>query len=65
MDIIGPKSLLSGQETEVRFRDAAQLYTQGESLDALLLYIAIAGLKHAGVSCLIKLVYISFVRHIN
>lgn len=51
MDIIGPKSLLSGQETEVIFRDSAQLYTQGESMDTLRLYIALAGLQHAGVSC--------------
>lgn len=48
MDIIGPKSLLSGQETEVLFRDAAQLYTHGESMDTLRLYIALAGLQHAG-----------------
>ncbi|XP_011201063.2 complex I assembly factor ACAD9, mitochondrial [Bactrocera dorsalis] len=48
MDIIGPKSLISGQETEVLFRDSAQLYTQGESVDTLRLYIALAGLQHAG-----------------
>ncbi|XP_054739924.1 complex I assembly factor ACAD9, mitochondrial [Anastrepha obliqua] len=48
MDIIGPKSLLSGRETEVLFRDAAQLYTQGETMDTLRLYIALTGLQHAG-----------------
>ncbi|CAD7013371.1 unnamed protein product [Ceratitis capitata] len=48
MDIIGPKSLLSGLETEVLFRDAAQLYTQGESMDTMRLYIALTGLQHAG-----------------
>ncbi|XP_017485576.1 PREDICTED: acyl-CoA dehydrogenase family member 9, mitochondrial [Rhagoletis zephyria] len=48
MDIIGPKSLLSGQATEVLFRDAAQLYTQGESMDTLRLFIALIGLQHAG-----------------
>ncbi|XP_067632098.1 complex I assembly factor ACAD9, mitochondrial [Eurosta solidaginis] len=48
MDCIGPKSLLSGQDTDVLFRDAAQLYTQNESMDTLRLYIALIGLQHGG-----------------
>ncbi|TMW54527.1 hypothetical protein DOY81_000321 [Sarcophaga bullata] len=48
LDIIGPKSLHDGQLTENYFRNAAQLYTLGESIDGLSTYIALAGLQHAG-----------------
>ncbi|XP_065369422.1 complex I assembly factor ACAD9, mitochondrial [Calliphora vicina] len=48
LDIIGPKSLHAGQITETYFRNAAQLYTLGESIDNLSIYIALSGLQHAG-----------------
>lgn len=47
---MGPKSLHSGQISETYFRNAAQLYTLGESVDNLSIYIALTGLQHAGVS---------------
>lgn len=50
LDIVGPKSLHAGQTTEMYFRNAAQLYTLGESIDNLSIYIALTGLQHAGVS---------------
>ncbi|KAH8280403.1 hypothetical protein KR018_006550 [Drosophila ironensis] len=46
--LVGPKSLLSGEATEQGLRNAAQLCTQGESLDTLSMFIALAGLQHAG-----------------
>ncbi|XP_020803577.1 acyl-CoA dehydrogenase family member 9, mitochondrial [Drosophila serrata] len=46
--LVGPKSLLSGQATELGLRDAAQLCTQGESLDTLGMFIALTGLQYAG-----------------
>ncbi|XP_037824954.1 complex I assembly factor ACAD9, mitochondrial [Lucilia sericata] len=48
LDIIGPKCLHAGQKTETYFRNAAQLYTLGESIDNLSIYIALTGLQHAG-----------------
>ncbi|KAM7345101.1 acyl-CoA dehydrogenase family member enigma [Cochliomyia hominivorax] len=48
LDIVGPKSLHAGQTTEINFRNAAQLYTLGESIDNLSIYIALTGLQHAG-----------------
>ncbi|XP_001360554.3 complex I assembly factor ACAD9, mitochondrial [Drosophila pseudoobscura] len=48
LGIVGPKSLHSGQPTELGLRDAAQLYTQGESIDTLSMFIALTGLQYAG-----------------
>ncbi|XP_061388076.1 complex I assembly factor ACAD9, mitochondrial-like [Musca vetustissima] len=48
LDLIGPKSLIAGQTTEQFFRNASHLYTQGESVDNLSIFIALAGLQHAG-----------------
>ncbi|XP_017038824.1 complex I assembly factor ACAD9, mitochondrial [Drosophila ficusphila] len=48
LGLVGPKSLLSGEATELGLRDAAQLCTQGESLDTLGMFIALTGLQHAG-----------------
>ncbi|EDV56448.1 acyl-CoA dehydrogenase family member 9, mitochondrial [Drosophila erecta] len=48
LGLVGPKSLLSGEPTELGLRDAAQLCTQGESLDTLGMFIALTGLQHAG-----------------
>lgn len=48
LGVVGPKSLLSGETTELGLRDAAQLCTQGESLDTLGMFIALTGLQHAG-----------------
>ncbi|XP_017069504.1 complex I assembly factor ACAD9, mitochondrial [Drosophila eugracilis] len=50
LGLVGPKSLLSGEATEQGLRDAAQLCTQGESLDTLGMFIALTGLQHAGQS---------------
>ncbi|XP_016958769.1 complex I assembly factor ACAD9, mitochondrial [Drosophila biarmipes] len=50
LGLVGPKSLLSGESTELGLRDAAQLCTQGESLDTLGMFIALTGLQHAGQS---------------
>jgi len=52
LGVVGPKSLLSGETTELGLRDAAQLCTQGESLDTLGMFIALTGLQHAGVNFL-------------
>lgn len=48
IDVIGPKSLVSGQPTEIAFRNALQLYTQSEPLESLRMYISLSGLQHAG-----------------
>lgn len=48
LSMIGPKSLHSGQTSETYFRNAAQLYTLGESIDNLSIYIALTGLQYAG-----------------
>ncbi|EDW90904.1 complex I assembly factor ACAD9, mitochondrial [Drosophila yakuba] len=48
LGLVGPKSLLVGEATELGLRDAAQLCTQGESLDTLGMFIALTGLQHAG-----------------
>ncbi|KAH8372616.1 hypothetical protein KR009_001036 [Drosophila setifemur] len=48
LGLVGPKSLLSGQTSELGLRNAAQLCTQGESLDTLGMFIALSGLQHAG-----------------
>ncbi|XP_017020124.1 complex I assembly factor ACAD9, mitochondrial [Drosophila kikkawai] len=48
LGLVGPKSLLSGEATELGLRDAAQLCTQGESLDTLGMFIALTGLQYAG-----------------
>ncbi|KAH8232877.1 hypothetical protein KR026_001371 [Drosophila bipectinata] len=48
LGLVGPKSLLSGEATEVGLRNAAQLFTQGESLDTLGMFISLSGLQHAG-----------------
>ncbi|XP_017014504.2 complex I assembly factor ACAD9, mitochondrial [Drosophila takahashii] len=48
LGLVGPKSLLSGEATELGLRDAAQLCTQGESMDTLGMFIALTGLQHAG-----------------
>uniref|UniRef100_A0A1I8PMF5 Acyl-CoA dehydrogenase family member 9, mitochondrial n=1 Tax=Stomoxys calcitrans TaxID=35570 RepID=A0A1I8PMF5_STOCA len=48
LDMIGPKSLVSGQATEHFYRNASYLYSQGESIDNLSIYIALSGLQHAG-----------------
>ena len=49
MEFMGPKYLQSGQPGELHLRNAAQLYTQSESLESLRLFIALTGLQHAGV----------------
>lgn len=46
----GPSSLIEGENTEAYFKNSAQLITQGETIDALKLYIGLSGLQHAGVS---------------
>ncbi|XP_075166926.1 acyl-CoA dehydrogenase family member enigma [Haematobia irritans] len=48
LDMLGPKSLISGQSTEHFFRNASYLYSQGESIDNLSIFIALSGLQHAG-----------------
>ncbi|EDW77166.1 uncharacterized protein Dwil_GK22223, isoform A [Drosophila willistoni] len=48
LSIIGPKSLHKDQTAELEFRNAAQLYTLGESMDTLGMFIALSGLQHAG-----------------
>ncbi|XP_016979525.1 complex I assembly factor ACAD9, mitochondrial [Drosophila rhopaloa] len=48
LGLVGPKSLLGGEATEQGLRDAAQLCTQGESLDTLGMFISLTGLQHAG-----------------
>ncbi|XP_055844455.1 complex I assembly factor ACAD9, mitochondrial [Episyrphus balteatus] len=48
IDVIGPKSLISGQPTEIAFRNALQLYTQSEPIDSLRMYISLTGLQYAG-----------------
>lgn len=48
IDIIGPKSLIAGQPTEIAFRNAIQLYTQSEPLESLRMYISLTGLQYAG-----------------
>lgn len=50
LDFMGPKTLLTGQPTELYLRDALQLYTHGEPIDSLYLVVALSGLQHAGVS---------------
>ncbi|KAH8290756.1 hypothetical protein KR054_005636 [Drosophila jambulina] len=48
LGLVGPKSLLQGEPTELGLRNAAQLCTQGESLDTLGMFIALTGLQYAG-----------------
>lgn len=50
LSIIGGKSLHANQWSELAFRNATQLYTHGETIDSLRIYIALSGLQHAGVS---------------
>lgn len=50
LSLLGPASLHSGQPAELALRDSAQLWTQGESLTTLSMFIALSGLQHAGVS---------------
>lgn len=49
MEFLGPKALLKGEPTEAHFRNAAELFTQGEPIESLKSYIALTGLQHAGV----------------
>ncbi|XP_055913856.1 complex I assembly factor ACAD9, mitochondrial [Eupeodes corollae] len=48
VDVIGPKSLIAGEPTEIAFRNALQLYTQSEPLDSLRMYISLTGLQYTG-----------------
>ncbi|XP_030381645.1 acyl-CoA dehydrogenase family member 9, mitochondrial [Scaptodrosophila lebanonensis] len=48
LTVIGPKSLHTGQPGELGLQDAAQLYTQNESIDTLSMFVALTGLQYAG-----------------
>lgn len=45
----GERCLTNGADTEKFIRDAAQLMTQGETLDSVKLFLGLTGLQHAGV----------------
>ncbi|KAL5275337.1 ACAD9 family protein [Megaselia abdita] len=50
MEFMGPKALLKGELAEEYFRNAAELFTQGEPIESLRSFIALTGLQHAGVA---------------
>lgn len=60
MEFMGPKSLLRGQPTEDFFRDAAELFAQGEPIESLKSFIALSGLQHAGVIHILSLIFILY-----
>lgn len=56
LNFMGPRALLAGDTSEAQLRDALQIYTSGESINSLLLFVGLSGMQHAGVSSLIKCV---------
>ena len=50
LNFMGPKSMIAGEPTETFLKDALQLYTHGEPIDSLSLFVGLAGVQHAGVS---------------
>ncbi|XP_055633695.1 complex I assembly factor ACAD9, mitochondrial [Toxorhynchites rutilus septentrionalis] len=48
--LIGPQTLIKGNEFETLLRNAVQFFGRGETLDSIKFFIALAGLHHTGMS---------------
>lgn len=55
-NLVGPKTLIAGEETETFLRNAAQFLTQRENIDNLKMFIGLSGLQFAGVSVNVRLI---------
>ncbi|XP_039441363.1 complex I assembly factor ACAD9, mitochondrial [Culex pipiens pallens] len=50
LKFVGPQALVQGSTFEQLLRDSLQFFGNGETLDSIKFYVALAGLQHAGSS---------------